>query len=523
MATLNLGRVRMVFKGDFESYNGQQLEFFDAVTFAGSLYVVKVETVTVDDSDNGNRPPTPNGQASFLQITEGVSFLGAWSEDQTGLSDRIYYKNQIVQYGPNTFIALQTVPIGRANPNVDLYTGSGYWEVLAKGFGNYIPNFNSTQDLDPGDIISYDSTVWLAIETVAVGENPSTDPDKFERLDGRLDPKGNWQAGTLYETSDVVVFHGTTYVVIAPSTSNKPVNQTGDINQDWQLLVQGFDWVGEFDPTSYEGYYKGDIVVYDTSTYVVLEKTQFQQNPYNTPTKFQLLLNGDSLQESDFTVDGFLVRKDAVITIDENTYLQENQNINLTGDATGSGKTNIAVTLTVDAVINQSTATESETNALQTTFLGAIETAPNTFELRKFSPELIRADLPNDFTPDGGIERISSETGPFVTLGLNDKIIANLDGTTETNLVPDLDAADQFMYRDAANETLQSISYQQLVNKLNTQIVGSNVDGVTNFRALIDTPNSYAGFKGGYLRINQAENAIEFAEDDILLQILIFG
>jgi hypothetical protein len=79
------------------------------------------------------------------------------------------------------------------------------------------------------------------------------------------------------------------------------------------------------------------------------------------------------------------------------------------------------------------------------------------------------------------------------------------------------------MYRDAANETLQSISYQQLVNKLNTQIVGSNVDGVTNFRALIDTPNSYAGFKGGYLRINQAENAIEFAEDDILLQILIFG
>ena len=71
MATLNLGRVRIVFKGDFAANNGVTLEFFDAVTYGGSLYLVTANTVVVDDSDTGNRPPTVAGQASFLKITQG--------------------------------------------------------------------------------------------------------------------------------------------------------------------------------------------------------------------------------------------------------------------------------------------------------------------------------------------------------------------------------------------------------------------------------------------------------------------
>jgi len=136
---------------------------------------------------------------------------------------------------------------------------------------------------------------------------------------------------------------------------------------------------------------------------------------------------------------------------------------------------------------------------------------------------LLRPDVVTDFEGSDGIERTSSESGGIITLGVNDKIIANLDPVAETNLVPDIAAGDEFMIRDTAEEKLYAVSYQQLLNKLNTQIVGGQVDGVTNFRALIDTPTSYSGFGGGYLRVNEAENAIEFAEDDILLQILIFG
>ena len=524
MATLNLGRVRMVFKGEFSTLNGSTLEFFDAVTYGGSLYVVTATSVVVDDSDSGNRPPTVNGQTSFLQITTGVQFVGQWSDGgPNSTSDLIYYENQIVKYGPNTFIALTEVPTGRPNPLVDYNNDAGYWQILAKGFGNYVPDFDSTQNLDPGDMVTYDGTLWLAVDVVSPGENPDTNPDKFDRLDGRLDPKGQWTANTLYELSDTVVFHGSTYVVTAETTNNIPVNADGSINSSWELLVQGFDWVGEYNPTSYEGYYKGDILVYQGSTYVVLERVAFQQNPANTAYKFQLLLSGDSIRESDFNTDGFIVRQNAVITVDTNTYLQENQDITISGDVTGTGKTAITTSLTVDAVINQTTATELETNGANTSFLGAIDVGNGVFELRKFDPSNVRPDLPADFSPTEGIERVSSDTGPVVTLGVNDKIIANLDDITETNLLPDIASGDEFMVRDFANERLYAISYQQLVNKLNTQITGNAVDGVTNFRAMIDTPSSYNTFGGAYLRVNEAENAIEFAEDDIFLQILAFG
>ena len=79
MATLNLGRVRLNFKGEYSNLNGTALEFFDAVTFNGSLFVVTATNVTVNDTDTGNRPPTTTGQNSFLKIAQGLSFRNIWN------------------------------------------------------------------------------------------------------------------------------------------------------------------------------------------------------------------------------------------------------------------------------------------------------------------------------------------------------------------------------------------------------------------------------------------------------------
>ena len=527
MATLNLGRVRIVFKGDFASNNGVTLEFFDAVTYGGSLYLVTANTVVVDDSDTGNRPPTVAGQASFLKITQGVEFLGRWEDDGSGTaaakSARIYYPNQIVQFGPNTYIAVQEVPADRPDPFTEVYNETGYWTVLAKGFGNYIPNYDGTQTLDPGDIVNYQSSLWLAISTVDPGETPATNSNLFDRLDGRLDAKGQWQSGVIYELSDTVVFHGSTYTVIANSTNNVPVNNDGSVNNDWEILTEGFAFAGEYDFNNQEGYYKNEMLIYAGATYLVLQKTIFGQTPDNSPSYFQLIVPSDAIKESDFTVDGFIVRSNAEITVDQNTYLTQNQNITITGQGAGSGTNSIPLSLTVDAITDQALATDTETTDINTRLFGSVNVGGGVFELRQIDANLLRPDVVTDFEGSDGIERTSSESGGIITLGVNDKIIANLDPVTETNLVPDIAASDEFMIRDTAEEKLYAVSYQQLLNKLNTQIIGGQVDGVTNFRALIDTPTSYSGFGGGYLRVNEAENAIEFAEDDILLQILIFG
>jgi len=525
MATLNLGRVRIDFRGDYTSLNGQTLVFFDAVTFAGSLYVVKVAEVVVDDSATGNRPPTANGQNSFLKITEGVEFTGRWDNDGQGTSNRIYFQNQLVQYGPNTFIALQEIAIGSENPYIEWVNDTGTWAIISKGFGNYIPNYDGSQTLDPGDLINWNGSIWLAIVNVDVNQTPTSHPDYYDRLDTRLDPQGEWQVGTAYETSDAVVYYGSTYVVTSNNpTTTRPVDTaTGQVNQNWELLTEGIVYSGDFDNRSI-GYFKNEIIRYNDATYIVLEKTYFGQNPANTAFKFQLIVPGDALRVSDFTEDGFIKRFNGQLIIDTNTYLQENENITITGEATGSGNTEIPLTLTVSAVTNQSLAAANEITETNTRLFGAIDTGNGNYELRQFDPNTIHPDLFTTFDDTEGIFRIPNEEGPTVTLGVNDKIIANLSAVTETSSnVADIDAADKFMFRKETTQSLLSISYQQLLEKLNTQIIGNQVDGVTNFRALIDTPSTYTGFEGGYVRINDAGNALEFSEDDIMLQVLIYG
>jgi len=522
MATLNLGRVRMAFKGEYSALNGTTLEFFDAVTYGGSLYVVTATTVVVDDSDTGNRPPTTNGQASFLRITTGVQFVGQWSDGgPNSTSDLIYYENQIVRYGPNTFIALQEVPTGRPSPIIDYNNNAGYWQILAKGFGNYIPNFNSDKQLDPGDVVTFAGSIWLATDAVNIGEDPNSDPNKFDRLDTRLDPRGEWNSNTSYDLNQSAVFHGSSYVVIADSTSNPPIDSNGDINEDWVLLVQGFDWVGQWNYNT--AYYKGEILVYNGGSYVVLEKTSAGQHPGNAPTKFEELLPGDAIRESDFNTDGFLVRQNSLLTIDTNSYLTENDTITLDGHISGSGKVSITTSLTVDAVVNQSLASSVQTNANGTTILGAIDTGGGNYELRKLNPDHLRADLPADFDDSQGIERVSLTTGPTVTLGINDKIIANLPTVTETNLIANIANADALMVRDFSTQELYKITWGQLIIKINDSITGNQVDGVTQFRSLLDTPGSYTGQAGNFVKVNGAETGLEFVEDDVFLQILVYG
>jgi len=523
MATLNLGRVRLNFVGEFADNNGQTLVFFDAVTHAGSLYVVKTASVVVDDSDTGNRPPTTAGATDFLRISSGIEFSGEWEGDSGGDSARIYYKNEVVRYGPNSFIALQEVPIGRTNPFLEVVNNTGYWKDLVKGFGNYIPGYDGTQNTTAGDIVRWNGNLYLGLAEGDPGKTPTTDPDLFDRIDGGLTVKGLYQSGTVYENREVVTFHGNTYVVVAAlSTSNQPVNQyTGDIDPDWELLTTGFNYVGYYNVLG--RYYPNDVVSFNGGLYACIELAAPGQAPSNVPEKYTEIIPSDVLREGDFQFDGFLKRTDGNFGIDSNTYLTGNESISITGEGSGSGSTSINFSLTVDAITNQTVATESEAGNSNTKIFGAVDVGGGNFELRQIDPSYIHPDLFTDFLTTQGIERATGETGPQVTLGLNEKVISTLSNVTETNNVADIFSGDKFMFRDTISQTLKSVTYQQLLEKINTQITGPNVQGVTNFRALIDTPSSYTGYENGYVRVNSSGNALEFVEDDIFVQILVFG
>lgn len=264
MATLNLGRVRLNFKGEYSALNGTALEFFDAVTFNGSLFVVTATSVTVNDTDTGNRPPTTTGQNSFLRIAQGLDFRNQWD------TNTIYYKNDLVFYANSSYIALQTVPTSTSSPDVEVSNNTGYWAELAKGFGSYQASYDGATALNAGDIVVYEGNIYRAKVGITVSQNPDNTPASFDIIVPGFNPVGTWAAGT-YKFRQVVEFHGQSFVVTNPNgTSQQPLSSsTGLVQSDWKLFVGGFQYTGTYNGTTGDGYYPGDFVDYNNALYAV--------------------------------------------------------------------------------------------------------------------------------------------------------------------------------------------------------------------------------------------------------------
>jgi hypothetical protein len=338
MATLNLGRVRLNFRGNFSDLNGITLEFFDAVTFAGSLYVVTAQSVTVIDTPAGNRPPTSNGQNSFLKITDGTTFLGEWQ------ANTAYYKNQIVTYGSSSYIALTEVPDTRDSPLIEVQNDTAFWSTLASGFGNYIHNYDGTQSLNVYDIINYNGSLWITIAAATSGQTPSTNPALYQILIPGIGISGEWTQQT-YTFRDSVTFHGKRYIVDNENgTNNQPLDATtGLLDTDWDLLTEGLKFVGIWSATSSDGYYPGDVIQFNNAVWAVIERMAVGESPALFPNKVTLLVQSAAFQLGELSdVDVSAVDNGSILQYENGQWNATDNNNDILLIPTGNGTVTVA-------------------------------------------------------------------------------------------------------------------------------------------------------------------------------------
>lgn len=334
MAVLNLGRVRLNFRGNFSDLNGVNLEFFDAVTFAGSLYVVIAQGVTVNDSDTGNRPPTVAGQISFLKITEGTTFAGEWQ------SNTIYYKNQIVTHGSASYISLMEVPSNRNSPLIEVQNDTAYWSKLASGFGNYIHDYDGTQTLNVYDIVNHDGSIWIAISETLTGQTPSTNPELYKILVPGIGISGEWTSGTTYVFRDSVTFHGKRYVVQnVNGTTNQPLDVTsGLLDTDWEIMTEGLKFVGVYTDLSADGYYPGDVIQFNNAVWAVIERMAVGESPTAYPNKVTKLVQSATFALEELTnVDITNIDEKSILQYQGGTWVATNHDDDIVLIPTGNG------------------------------------------------------------------------------------------------------------------------------------------------------------------------------------------
>lgn len=199
-------------------------------------------------------------------------------------------------------------------------------------------------------------------------------------------------------------------------------------------------------------------------------------------------LHSNALVDSDFTGTSGFLKKVGVnsYSLDENTYLTENETITISGDVgtlvTGvTGTTTFDLELNTDAIIGKSdTATIS---AINDRILIASYNAGN-YTLKKVSPQNLGVASGGGFgafDPARGIEQYAI-VDDTVTLQANYKIIDIQDAFSSS----DLQSADEMLWRDDSTQTLKKMSYSNLSTRLATDIGGGGGGGGYVIGGIVD-------------------------------------
>jgi len=332
MATLNLGRVRINFRGDFDSLNGEELVWYDAITFRGSLYVVLAESLIVSTGEVGNNPLGVASE-SYLLLAKGVNYAGEW------VPGKIYYENEMVKYGGSTYICIQTTLRGDTRtPQSYSVAKDGTWIELASGLGKYVPNYNGSQKLNNTDIVSWKGTLYIAIKDIPAGTNPTTEPTSFDVVAAGYSLEGQYSSLRRYAFRDTVVFHGCSYSVTNElGTANAPINSVGVYSSDWVKNTSGLEYVGIFDPL-HDGYYPGDVVTYGRDAYAVVTKTFAGEDPESIPAKYTRVISSANINlEELINIDSSKLTNGSLLQYNQGMWHTTNHIEDDTGDLTISG------------------------------------------------------------------------------------------------------------------------------------------------------------------------------------------
>ena len=196
-----------------------------------------------------------------------------------------YVIDDIVKFGANTYVV--TTNHTSAASETDWYdTDASYWSLHVEGIRN-VGTYTEGTFYKVNDILKYGNTqyrVTAGIGTTAglvfpgIGTEAPANPNVVAYVAG-FNGEGDWDAGTVYETGDVVLYAGNSYVAI--QTSVQGAIPPTELDSQWEFLAQGHNAVGL---STYEDgvtYYRGDLVTVGGDTYQV-EATSTQ---YVHPTK----------------------------------------------------------------------------------------------------------------------------------------------------------------------------------------------------------------------------------------------
>ena len=239
------------FESDYD--NSTQYQKGDIVKYGGYTYIALQDSV-------GNLPVDVT---NWEIVNKGYEFKGVYDPATE------YLPGELAQVGGKIFAS--TLTQTGVNPE-----GSSDWFTFSEGV-RWQGVFNNTNNYETGDIVSFGGYTYIALQTVAAGDADPNDVLYFQVYGKGFDWKEDWDNNGTYKVGDVVRYGGRTYTCIQAGTAIAPTSPAY-----WELFTDGQRWTGEFIPgpetTDVQGngngegvYIEGDIVAFGGNTYICIQ------------------------------------------------------------------------------------------------------------------------------------------------------------------------------------------------------------------------------------------------------------
>jgi len=213
---LDLGKLRFNFTGDYNP--ATVYEFNDVAKYGGSAYVY------INSAANSGNLPTST--TYWARMTDGIQFENTYSDATQ------YQLNDIVIYGPQTYIALQDTVANAP-------TNATYWKPFTEGVGSTGVWVTGTIYY-PGDLVTRGGSQYKCIvqHTAAAEFSTDLDSENWESFVRGVRSRGSWQTSTDYLIDDIISDGVNSYIAQIDHTSGSGLFAE-ESPEKWDLFVAG--------------------------------------------------------------------------------------------------------------------------------------------------------------------------------------------------------------------------------------------------------------------------------------------
>jgi hypothetical protein len=163
--------------------------------------------------------------------------------------------------------------------------------ALAQGTWAFKGPFDPTAAYAINDVVTDSGSTYIAVAassapgTGPLNPIPSQNPSVWSLVAQGFNFRGAFDLTATYATDDVVTFNGSTYVFSGGGGHEghwhcPAVPCSPDVDPNWSLMVQGFNFRGAFDSTA--TYAINDVVTFNGSTYVRISNHGVHCDPADT-------------------------------------------------------------------------------------------------------------------------------------------------------------------------------------------------------------------------------------------------